>query len=74
MSKEDGGPAFPVIEFDQQTGQSFAQHMGMTLRDYLAAKALAGMLAGESDANGLWKAEDCAFRAYRIAEAMLKAR
>ena len=32
-------PAFPLNELDQITGQIHAQHFGMTLRDYFAAKA-----------------------------------
>ena len=36
----DGGPAFPVAETIHVYG-----HNGMTLRDYFAGQALAGILA-----------------------------
>ena len=39
------GPAFPVLELDQVTGHIHAQHMGVTVRDYFAGKALVGMMA-----------------------------
>lgn len=45
MSKNDGGPAFPVLELDQRSGNVFAQHMGTSLRDWFAGQALQGMLA-----------------------------
>ena len=32
-------PAFPLYELHDVTGDIVAQHFGMTLRDYLAAKA-----------------------------------
>ena len=59
-----GGPAFP-------TGTAF---QGMTLRDYFAAKAMQGHLS-----EGGWKCDqshfdDVARGAYRLADAMLKAR
>ena len=66
---ETGGPAFPTEHTD--TSGLFD---GMTLRDYFAAKALAGELASPSL---VWK--DSVFRltaksAYEFADAMLKAR
>lgn len=61
--KDDGGPAFGT------------NGMGMSLRDYFAAQALAGMAEGRDwstcpgdDMNAL------ARQAYVIADAMLKAR
>jgi hypothetical protein len=57
-----GGPAFP-------THLNLTQ--GMTLRDYFAAKAMQGLLAGalkSSDTSLI--ARDC----YAMADAMLKAR
>lgn len=44
---------------------------GMTLRDYFAAKAMAGMIADPTDTN---EAHTIAERAYHYADAMLKAR
>ena len=67
-------PAFPAMHFDLAEGEH-----GMTLRDYFAAKAMQGLLA-----NG-WCAEqreiapnmgerEVALDAYRLADAMMKAR
>jgi hypothetical protein len=42
----------------------------MTLRDYFAAKAMQGLLAGTTTSDGLVIVKD----AYAIADAMLKAR
>lgn len=47
MSKETGGPAFPVPDSEYQI-----QDTGMTLRDYLAAKAMQGDWACQSDRVG----------------------
>ena len=44
----------------------------MTLRDYFAAKALQGMLAG--DAEWIASEDVAATRAYKMADAMLAAR
>ena len=71
----NGGPAFPVNELDQVTGNICAQHLGMTLRDYFAAKALPTLLREyrdevEAGGTGFNVSED----AYAIADAMLKAR
>lgn len=41
MSEQDGGPAFPVPD-----GRGHPHSFGMSLRDYLAAKALVGMFSG----------------------------
>ena len=74
--KDDGGPAFP------QTVEGWNGHMsgkqpGMTLRDYFAGRALAGLLAhhGRSvfntDAENSRIVSACAFI---LADAMLAAR
>ena len=60
-----GGPAFP----DPQ--ENWRGEKGMTLRDYFAAKAMQGdLIAGvhPDDFNR------CAYRAYQMADAMLKVR
>jgi hypothetical protein len=59
--------AFPNVH-DPKTG---SMSHGMSLKDYFAAKALAGMLAEPS-----LKAtpDEFAQKAYQIAEAMMKAR
>jgi len=76
MSKETGGPAFPC-EYDHYNndgGISREIEPGMTLRDYLAAKALNGIL---SDPDAGLHDDDLnryAVIAYKAADAMLKAR
>ena len=84
MSLRNGGPAFPGITVNDSdvnlvdpfgtllppNGQ--ATYSGMTLRDYLAAQAMAGML------NGTWpdnnERPEIARRAYATADAMLAQR
>lgn len=71
MSK-DGGPAFPNEGFN---GWGEPQQ-GMSLRDYFAAKASAGMLTS-GDYIGFVENEDytgLASHAWRLADAMLKVR
>ena len=73
MSKHDnGGPAFPIPLQSGQRWQGMAPCDGMTLRDYFAAKAMQSLVAGES--QGEWDDDIAARGAYRIADAMLKAR
>ena len=67
MSDQDGGTAFPIVHPDG----SGVQYFGMTLRDYLAAKASAGMLANYNVIN---TPEHVAQMAYAHADAMLKER
>jgi hypothetical protein len=64
-----GGPAFPFEYFDEQLQRARVMH-GMTLRDYFAAKAMQGMLA----CPGSIRVDDDAALAYKMADAMLKAR
>ena len=86
----NGGPAFPVAtqgdcengsnQFGHQFSHSIWQFPGMTLRDYFAAKAMTQTMrefdddwkthAYEQDTFLQWSAE----RAYKIADAMLRAR
>jgi hypothetical protein len=62
MTINDGGPAFP---FKGYAGETY----GMTLRDWFAGQALAGMLIGE------WLSDKgVATLAYEYADAMLRAR
>ena len=78
MSRSDGGPAFPRPHSETgnyaHTSPQAAQG-GMTLRDYFAGQALAGMLAdgvpttGTAEAQLFW-----ARHAYSLADAMLEAR
>ena len=63
-------PAFPAMHFDLAENEH-----GMTLRDYFAAKAMQTMAQGKGAANleqGGYTA--VSMMAYRMADAMLKAR
>ena len=83
MPTNDGGPAFPTPmgpafhvdgegnrigtwEWDEETGDS-----GMSLRDYFAGQALAGLMA---DPNAEGTPEAFARIAYQIADAMIAER
>ncbi|WP_159124685.1 hypothetical protein [Enterobacter roggenkampii] len=80
---DNGGYAFPIPNADFQT---FAPNTieeykrvqsGMTLRDYLAAKALIVAARGaDGEAEGAYfeTVDGIASRAYLLADAMLKAR
>lgn len=68
---DNGGPAFPVDELNQQTGQVCKQHLGMTLRDFFAAKAMHGGLCEGSE---VYRPSEFAKWCYEMADAMLKAR
>lgn len=78
MSKETGGPAFPVTLPSGESYQEHLPHDGMTLRDYFAAKALQGMLPYPG--NEMWGSfaemtpKQAAESAYGYADAMLAAR
>ena len=84
---KDCGPAFPqdyehtkAAILTHQAGEISAEQLlhcarqlrGMTLRDYFAAKAMQGMVSAEFAGNvttDYWAEE-----AYKVADAMLKAR
>lgn len=80
MSKETGGQAFPrqQWEYDGQNNVLQYQEEGMTLRDYFAAKAMQGWLAGyPAGIEHPARSEDdfiIAELSYLMADAMLKAR
>ncbi len=67
----DGGQAFPLPLCDQ-SGQ-FTGDLGMTLRDYFAAKALMSMLSPVQDITGNTP-DHAAEWSYKFADAMLRAR
>lgn len=83
----DGGPAFPLPVEDPQCHSRFESgYGGMSIRDYFAAKFAAAMMTATSadhdfpnidyrrDVGGPTVAERVATIAYRMADAMLKAR
>jgi hypothetical protein len=69
MTINNGGPAFPIADVPYPNGNVQHGWNGMSLRDWFAGQALAGLLAhtGESERNR-------AVAAYRYADAMLRAR
>lgn len=67
-TRNSGGPAFPVTNTSK---------VGMTLRDYFAAKAMQGVIAGIlADGSTFGDGDEVGLSAcaYRIADAMLAAR
>lgn len=67
---EDGGPAFPHQPMDSTGVPQHDAFHGMSLRDYFAGQALAGMLCANSPLNE----KDVALCCYAYANAMLLAR
>ena len=62
----DGGQAFPrAVQFDD----AFIHGHGMTLRDYFAAAIMQGLMSSQCQVDDPYP-----IYAYRIADAMLKAR
>ncbi|MBW9244125.1 hypothetical protein [Pseudomonas paracarnis] len=76
MSIQDGGPAFPVADYDHMVFQPLTvaetkrDLSGMSLRDYFAARALAPAFPGMTTRDVQYAAE----AAYELADAMLAAR
>lgn len=76
MSKDNGGPAFPSNE--NKDSCKFAHHEGMSLRDYLAAKAMQqfakpfmyNIVTGDTAEGDALVAK----RSYQLADAMLAER
>ena len=66
---DNGGPAFPTVELAHRLDTPAP---GMSLRDWFAGQALAGMLG----TNEGWNAENkqIAQSAYEVADAMLACR
>jgi hypothetical protein len=72
----DGGPAFPAQPIHHfPDGITMSQNQGgMTLRDYFAGQALAGMLINYTTQKFGVGEQTCAKGAYEFADAMLAAR
>jgi len=71
QSIEDGGPAFPSAVLDEKT-LTDRSTVGMSLRDYFAAKAMQGMCANSDFNDTQW--DRIAKEAYLAADALLTAR
>ena len=67
--KDKNKPAFPFVAEDH-TGMMI--NMGMTLRDYFAAKAMQAIVSKEVS-HVSW-VDEYAKNAYKMADAMMKAR
>lgn len=78
MTNRDGGPAFPDMTIDwlDSGARHVTRHSGMTLRDWFAGQALAGLMPvcqHDTIAPGTWP-QHIARNAYEVADAMLAAR
>jgi hypothetical protein len=75
--KDKNTPAFPFVAEDES---GMMINMGMSMRDYFAAKAMQGLIAHEHKAHQLSGAnlgdfdERVAFAAYRYADGMMERR
>jgi uncharacterized FAD-dependent dehydrogenase len=69
MTDKTGGPAFPYQEVLPDGMANLTPQIGMTLRDYFAAKAMQTM-THRNEAN----VQFIAIQAYAMADEMLKAR
>jgi hypothetical protein len=75
MSKiNDGGPAFPSTIQYFPDDKNANEEQGMTLRDWFAGQALAGVTSSVNDEISVGQVEGIAEIAYALADAMLKAR
>jgi len=70
--RDDSGPAFPAADAGEEHFGQRSAYMGMTLRDYFAAKALAPIFAHTQDEHYTY--DQVALKAYRVADAMLRVR
>jgi hypothetical protein len=71
-----GGPAFPRAPIGEDCERPYGHQEGMSLRDYFAGQALAGISAGywgNPGRSGL-SPQDLAAEAYALADAMIKER
>ena len=78
--KDNGGPAFPEVPGESN---SYEGKLGMTLRDYFAAKSMAALVANNETflasgrvgrSEGVAVEDKLSAAAYEFADAMLKAR
>jgi hypothetical protein len=73
LKPDDGGPAFSRTGYECANGDWVAPQDGMTLRDWFAGQALAGLCASTAHDDAP-KASTIADWAYQQADAMLEAR
>ncbi len=79
MSIKDGGPAYPVTEFNNDSGEREVCG-GMSLRDHFAGLAMQGAMVNATGLGQIPKDErakhlaEAADMFYEIADAMLRAR
>ena len=74
---KDGGPAFPSSMHETEHGDKVYpvdSYEGMSLRDYFAAAAMTALLRSEVGKEGWATVHGVASDAYKVADAMLKAR
>ncbi len=72
-TNNDGGPAFPVQR--EQGDGSFVFYPGISIRDYFAGQALAGLLGwSPAECDDQYQSETAARIAYRMADAMMAER
>ena len=84
MSQQDGGPAFPQHLVETRDGALVASYdapdgVGMSLRDYFAAKAFPSVYEAYLEQNRAGCAEEHTLRnvpalVYKLADTMLKER
>jgi hypothetical protein len=77
MIEKDGGPAFPLPNPRDHTdylGLLIPSFAGMTLRDWFAGQALAGIAVTSATDEDMPTAQDYAEVAYSMADAMLAER
>ena len=81
MAKPDGGPAFPALDVEHfPAGYGHAERdevsgrLGMSLRDYFAGQALAGLLGSTHPDHSAPTWEAYSACAYGHADAMLAER
>ncbi|MCC3703610.1 hypothetical protein [Rouxiella badensis] len=75
MSTDNGGQAFPrpYSKDDWLEEHNYAQD-GMSLRDFLAAKAMLGLVISEGSASAANGYADLSTASYALADAMLAER
>jgi hypothetical protein len=72
---KDGGPAFPNPALANEGFSPSYDVSGMTLRDWFAGQALAGLASNCTDAGlSTWLPDSIGARAYQYADAMIAAR